>query len=197
MVLDERAPEIDIERELRCRQSAERNGFAARSSTTDILAAVSLIRRGSLLMLAFAPFILLTARGRRLSPVLPGTAVRTAAVGIVGGAMWLAILLCFAFHPGLLPTLLLGVLPLLTSGTQAAFAAAHVSHREGRARGRMASAWFGALIGHYVWSVLVLFVIAASSTGNELLIAALLIVPAAILGAAGAALGAVLVTPRR
>ena len=161
-----------------------------------MLAAVSPTRRVSLLLLAFAPFIVLTARGRRLSPWLPGTAVRTAAVGVIGGAIWLAILLCFAFHPGLLPTLLLGVLPLLTSGTQAAFAAAHVGHRAGRARGRMSAAWFGALIGHYLWSMLVLFVIADSWLGHELLIAAVLVVPAAFLGAAGAALGAVLVTPR-
>jgi hypothetical protein len=157
--------------------------------------AVSLTRRVSLLMLAFAPFILVMARGRRLSPALPGTAVRTAAVGIVSGAIWLVILLCFAFHPGLLPPLLLGVLPLLTSATQAVFAAAHLARREGRARGQMASAWFGALIGHYVWSMLVLLVIAASTAGNELLMSALLIIPAAFLGAAGAALGAVLVTP--
>lgn len=155
-----------------------------------MLAAVSLTRRVSLLMLALAPFILLTARGRRLSPWLPGTAVRTAVVGIIGGAIWLVILLMFAFHPGLVPTLLLGVLPLLTSGTQAAFAAAYVNRRAGRAKGRMPLAWFGALIGHYLWSMLVLFVIADMS--HEMLIAAVLVVPAAFLGAAGAALGAII-----
>jgi hypothetical protein len=158
-------------------------------------AGVALPRRVLYPLLALAPFVLLTAAGRRLSPYLMRAFVRAFAIGAPAGGLWLYALVTRIDHPGDLAYAVFVVLPVLMALTEAVVATWVVAGKLGQPIPRILLAWLGAFIGHVAWTVMLLLFIEVLPR-NELLIAAIVVVPAALLGACGAALGAILIEPR-
>jgi hypothetical protein len=149
-----------------------------------------------LVLLALAPFVLLTARGRRLHPRLPAAVALAALVGIIVGSVSLYVMLrllnggpgppaygrLFIFVFVIQPTLM-GLAETLTAA---------------KVIGRAGPAFFAAMMGHVLWCLVLLPVITEGLFAHRILVdqylvmALLIIVPAAFLGAAGAGLGAAL-----
>jgi hypothetical protein len=149
-----------------------------------------------LFLLALAPFVLATARGRRLHPRLPAAAALAALVGAVVGGVALVVILAIAEEGpgppnfGLMGTFVFLVLPWLMTIVETLTARMVI--------GRVGAGFFVSLMAHIVWTVLLIPLlfyggaIAAFDVIAALGAVAIVVLPGALLGGAGAAVGAAL-----
>ena len=154
------------------------------------VAAVS-SRVARFLVIALAPLVVLTSAGRRLSPRIRAAAWRAALAGMAGGLAALGLFALWWQPPAwgiLIFFLFIGV-----HAVMGVIEVAVATRVLGGGRRRMLGALGGAALGHVLWHVGWFVLDPIRDSANELtLIVLTIIVPSALLGACGAAVGAAL-----
>jgi hypothetical protein len=143
------------------------------------------------LVIALAPLVVLSTAGRRLAPRIRTAAWRAALAGMVSGLAALGLFALWWQPPAW--SVLLFFLFIGIHAVMGVVEVAVASRVLGGGRRRVLGAIGGAALGHVVWHVGWFVLDPIRDSANEVtLIVLTIIVPSALLGACGAAVGAAL-----